>query len=82
MEDFKRPERKQEDGAAYLVGLDDDRILPVREGILLDIGIQLIAPAQATGFAGPPPDTRSNDRPVSRPIRLHAMTCLKSSKGV
>ncbi len=71
----------------HLVRLDDDSIFPVREGVLLDIWIQLVAPAQSAGFARPPSDACCNDGPVSWSICLHVQTmanfesCRRRTRG-
>ena len=66
-----RPFPKGEVGG-HLVRLDDDCVLPVREGILLDIRIELVAPSEAARFARAASNASSNDRPIPWPVRLQS----------
>ena len=47
-----------------LVCFDDHGVLPLGEGLLLHVGVELVAPAQATALAGPALDAVGDDGPV------------------
>lgn len=55
----------------FLVGPEDDSILPVVERFLLDIRVELIAPTQPAALARPPSDACCNDRPVFWSVLLN-----------
>ncbi len=47
-----------------LVRADDDGVLPRVEGLLLDVGVELVAPPKAAALAGAAPDMVGDLGPV------------------
>ena len=56
---------------AYDVSVDDDSVLPLGEGLLVDTGVQLVAPAQPAALAAAAANAARYEAPVLGPMHLH-----------
>jgi hypothetical protein len=63
----------------HLPAADDDGILPVAEGFLLDGRVQLVAPPQAARLARPPWYVARDVTPVSRSALPLRQTTVRRS---
>ena len=53
------------------VGGEDGVVLGGGEGAVLDVGAELVAPAQAAGLAGAAPDVLAYEGPVAGAVAVH-----------